>query len=296
MFQGEKIKELVELFQRRDAYLYHACQLLDFQSYLNVGGIPSRSHLESNSHPYTPFKTDQNDRANDDWDKVFANLSDFGFTFAGGYDAVPNIYGPILFQIKPEALLEATDVAICLRSAGGKGFDREREALNSISDVDRLFQHPVDEPDKRKRSYVKTRQELQKDFTPNASAPEISCTVESGKFSLEYVNLVRVEPYIIQGHHLEVKVKEIISKSGENLRVYERSKSPSYPSYTNELLKILESGVTSLQDISENSNVSEELRGWAKKVIDRGIAYQFKDSFAPYLYNGTILPIIQGKL
>lgn len=93
---------------------------------------------------------------------------------------------------------------------------------------------------------------------------------------------------------MEVKVKEIISKSGENLRVYERSKSPSY---TNELLKILESGVTSLQDISENSNVSEELRDWAKRVIDGGIAAsQFNDSFAPYLYNGTILPIIQGKL
>jgi hypothetical protein len=295
MFQGKKIKELVELFQRRDAYLYHACQLLDFQSYLNVGGIPSRSHLESNRHPYTPFKTDQDDRDNRVWDKVFANLSDFGSTFAGGYDAVPNVYGPIVFQIKPEALLEATDVAICLRSAGRKDFDREREALKSISEVDRLFKHPVDEPDKSKRSYVKTRKELEKDF-PKASAPEISCTVESGKFSLEYVKLVRVEPYIIQGHRLEVKVKEIISKIGENLRVYERSKSRSYPSYTNELLKILESGVTSLQDISENSNVSEELRHWAKRVIDGGIADQFNDSFAPYLYNGTILPIIQGKL
>ncbi|MEG4089677.1 hypothetical protein [Microcoleus sp. Pol12B4] len=292
MFQGEEIQKLVELLKERDAYLYHACQLLDFKSYLNVGGIPSRSHLESNSQPYTPFKTDQNDRANDDWDKVFANLSDFGFTFAGGYDAVPNIYGPILFQIKPEVFYEATDVAICLRSAGRNDFDREREALKSISEVDRLFKHPVDEPDKSKRSYVKTRKELEKDFT-NASAPEISCTVESGKFSLEYVKLVRVEPYIIQGHHLEVKVKEIISKSGENLRVYKRTKSSPY---TNELLKILESGVKLLQDISENSNVSEELRDWAKRVINRGIASQFNESFAPYLYNGTILPIIQGKL
>jgi len=293
MFQGEEIQKLVELLKERDAYLYHACQLLDFQSYLNVGGIPSRSHLESNSQPYTPFKTDQNDRANDDWDKVFANLSDFGFTFAGGYDAVPNIYGPILLQIKPEVFYEATDVAICLRSAGGKGFEREREALNSISDVDRLFKYPADEPDSRKRSYVKNRKELQTDFTSNASAPEISCTVESGKLSLEYVNLVRVEPYTIQGHHLEVKVKEIISKSGEKLRVYNRNKSPCY---TDELLKILESGVLSLQDLSENYNISQELRDWAKRVINRGIAYQFNNSFAPYLYHGTILPILQGQV
>ncbi|CAD0230681.1 hypothetical protein [Planktothrix agardhii] len=125
MFQGEKINELVKLLTNRGVYLYHACQLIDFQSYLKLGGIPSRSHLESNSQPYTTFKTDQNDRANDDWDKVFANLSDFGTTFAGGHGAVPNIYGPILFKIKPEVFYEATDVAICLRSAGRKGFDRE---------------------------------------------------------------------------------------------------------------------------------------------------------------------------
>jgi hypothetical protein len=128
------------------------------------GGHPSRSHLESNEKPYTPFKTDQNDRANDDWDKVFANLSDFGFTFAGGYDAVPNIYGPILFQIKPEVFYEAKDVAICLRSAGREGFDRERESLNSISDVNRLFKHPVDEPDLKKPSYVKTGRSYKKTF------------------------------------------------------------------------------------------------------------------------------------
>jgi len=291
MFQGKEIKELVDLLKNRGAYLYHACQLIDFQSYLKLGGIPSRAHLESNSQPYTPFKTDQNDRANDDWDKVFANLSDFGITFAKGRDAVPNIYGPILFKIKPEVFYEATDVAICLRSAGKKDFDREKEALKSISDVDRLFQHPVE--DSAKRSYVKNRNELQRDFTSNASAPEISCTVASGIFPLHYVDLVRVEPYLIQGQPLQVKVEEIKSNSGATFRVFQRD---SCPAYTNELLNILESGVQSLQELSENSNVSSELIGWAKRIIDRGIADQFNDSFAPYLYDGTILPIIQGKL
>jgi len=291
MFQGEEINELVKLLTNRGVYLYHACQLIDFQSYLKLGGIPSRAHLESNEKPYTKFKTDENDRANDDWDKVFANLSDFGFTFAGGYDAVPNIYGPILFQIKPEVFYEATDVAICLRSAGGKDFDREKEALKSISDVDRLFQHPVE--DSAKRSYVKNRKELQRDFTSNASAPEISCTVASGIFPLHYVDLVRVEPYIIQGQRLQDKAKKIISNNGATFCVKQRDRCPDY---TDELLKILESGVPLLKDLSEDSNVSNELRDWAKRIINRGIAYQFNDSFAPYLYHGTILPIIQGKL
>lgn len=291
MFQGEEIKELVDLLKNRGASLYHACQLIDFQSYLKLGGIPSRAHLESNSQPYTRFKTDQSDRINGDWDKVFANLSDFGITFAKGGNAVPNTYGPILFKIKPEVFDEATDVAICLHSAGGEGFDRERESLKSLSDVDRLFQHPVE--DSAKRSYVKNRKELQRDFTSNASAPEISCTVASGIFPLHYVDLVRVEPYIIQGQRLQVKVEEIKSNSGATFRVFQRD---SCPAYTNELLKILESGVPSLQHLSENSNVSPELRDWAKRIINQGIPSQFNDSFAPYLYHGTILPIIQGKL
>jgi hypothetical protein len=255
-----------------------------------VGGIPSRSHLERNSQPYTPFESDQSDHTNSVWDKVFTNLSDFGFTFAGGGPAVPNTYGPILFKIRPEALLEATDVAICLRSAGGKGFDREREALNSISDVDRLFKYPAEDSDKR--SYVKNRKELQKDFTPNASAPEISCTVVSGIFSLHHVDLVRVEPYIIQECRLRIKIEEIISKNGVTFRVFERDRCPAY---TDELVKIMERGVPSLHDLSKNSNVSQELRLWGKKVIDRELEYQF-NRFAKYLYNGTILPILQEQL
>ncbi|HZH38949.1 MAG TPA: hypothetical protein VEX17_02685 [Bacillales bacterium] len=290
MFQGEEIEKLVELLKKRRAYLYHACQLLDFQSYLNVGGIPSRSHLERNSQPYTPFETDHSDHTNSVWDKVFTNVSDFGFTFAGGGPAVPNTYGPILFKIRPEALLEATDVAICLRSAGGKGFDREREALNSISEVDRLFKYPAEDSDKR--SYVKNRKELQKDFTPNASAPEISCTVVSGIFSLHHVDLVRVEPYIIQECRLRIKIEEIISKNGVTFRVFERDRCPAY---TDELVKIMERGVPSLHDLSKNSNVSQELRLWGKKVIDRELEYQF-NRFAKYLYNGTILPILQEQL
>jgi hypothetical protein len=292
MFQGEEIQKLVELLKERDAYLYHACQLLDFKSYLNLGGIPSRSHLETKRQPYTPFKTDQRDRTNGVWDKVFANLSDFGSTFATGGPTVPNTYGPILFQIRPEALLDATDVAICLRSAGGQGFKRESEAFTSVQDVDRLFQYPIGNS---KSHYVKSRKQLQEEFTPQASAPEISCTLESGLFSLQYVKLVRVEPYLIGGEALQVKVENLKSNTGGRFQVFERELDRC-PTYTNELVNILESGVPSLYNLSDNSNVSQELRAWAKRVIDQEIAYQFNERFAPYLYHGTILPILKGQL
>ena len=63
-------------------FLYHACQLSDFASYLSLGGIPSRALLETNGLPFTPFKTDTIDQENGVWDKVFINLSDFGHFFA----------------------------------------------------------------------------------------------------------------------------------------------------------------------------------------------------------------------
>lgn len=291
MIQGEGIEELVELLEQRGVCLYHACQLVDFQSYLNLEGIPSRAHLENRGQSYTRFETDEKDRTRGVWDKVFANLSDFGFFFARGYKAVPNPFGPILFQIKPEALYDTTDVAICLRSAGRPGFDRERESLTSIQDVDCLFQYPVEDS---RRARVKTSQELQRDFTPQASAPEISCTIVSGKLPMHYVQWVRVEPFIIGGQPLRVRVEQLKLDSGERFRVFERDRADHYPPYINELIDILVKEIPSLQNLSQGTNVSQELRDWAKGVMDNNIEYQF-NRFAKYLRDGTILPILQGQ-
>ena len=40
MITGNDIQALVRLFEERGVTLYHACQLLDFQSYFELGGIP----------------------------------------------------------------------------------------------------------------------------------------------------------------------------------------------------------------------------------------------------------------
>jgi hypothetical protein len=43
-----------------------------------------------------------------------------------------NPYGPILMESEPEALLEAAEVAICLRSASGTDFDMQAGALKDV--------------------------------------------------------------------------------------------------------------------------------------------------------------------
>lgn len=285
MFRGEEIDEVIKLLEERNAFLYHACQLVDFRSYLEVGGIPSRAHLESEGQDFTPFDTDESDRNRGVWDKVFANLSDFGSTFATGHGAVPNTYGPILFQIKPKALSRATDVAICLRSAGRKNFDRETESLSSLEDVNRLFKNQVQE---QRSQYVKSKKELQEEFSERSSdisAPEISCSVEQGYLTLKYVNLVRVEPYCIQGKLLKTRVEEIKNAKDCQFRIFERDRVPSY---TQELINILtQEEMSSLSDLCQNHNLSQELRNWATEVNERKLEYQFK-RFAKYLRTGTI--------
>ena len=139
MFSGSQLEELVERLRTRHVSLYHACQYQDFISYLKLGGVPSRQRLQQAGLSTTSFTTDRVDRENGVWNKVFVNLQDFGQTFARGHVATPNPYGPLLLRLHPSALLEADDVAICLRSAGARGFNRERESLKTVTDVDRLF-------------------------------------------------------------------------------------------------------------------------------------------------------------
>jgi hypothetical protein len=71
------------------------------------------------------FDTDAQNHINGAWPKVFGNLCDFGHGFAVGHwtegkSPTPNPFGPILLVANPEILLNADDVAICLRSAGGR--------------------------------------------------------------------------------------------------------------------------------------------------------------------------------
>jgi hypothetical protein len=210
MFKGNDIEQLVKLFNDRGVVLYHACQLADFDSYLALGGVPSRALLEGNDSNFTKFASDEVDINNDVWDKVFLNLSDFGANFASPRNnstsipiCFPNPYGPILLIIKPEALLGATDVAICLRNAWAEGFSREQESLSNIRDINRIFVYPL-ETGSKINSAVKYRSSLKTEFAQEFAVgykfadPEVSCSVVSSKISLEYITSILVDHYIIR--------------------------------------------------------------------------------------------------
>ena len=293
MITGSQIQSLVDLFEKRQVFLYHACQLIDFASYLSLGGIPSRALLETNELPFTSFETDTIDQANKVWDKVFINLSDFGYFFARGGKNVPNPYGPVLFKICPSALLEASDVAVCLWSAGAKGFNREREALNTLEEIENLFLYPsnVGTP---QSTYVKYSDQLAADFgRQKAQAPEISCTMPNSLLSIEYVNFVGVDPYIINNRKLLDWVDEIKQKNLVQFSTRERSHFPerSRKDFYNQIAERIGEKIPSLCTLAHDSTCSLPLREWAEQISR--IEWQFQ-RYAKYLRDGTLKPLKAG--
>ena len=288
MFQGTRIREIVNVLDRRKAHLYHACQYADFISYLQIGGIPSRAHLEAKETEFTAFDTDDVDQENAVWDKVFLNLSDFGSTFARGQAAVPNPYGPILLRIRPSGLLNAEDVAVCLRSAGAQGFDRERESLETPAQIERLFSRPLKDG-KAERTWIKYAAQLQKDFkNPGARDPEVSCSFAAGYLSYEHVDRVSVDPYVINGTSLEQRVRQAQETVKNRPAVLKRGTTVGAERY-NELADLVRNNTRSLAN-PDRWNASDGLKQWARAVAEKGLDYQFK-RYADYLQGGTFGPL-----
>lgn len=299
MVRGQEIARLVHLFQNRHVSLFHACQLLDFQSYLKIGGIPSHACLEKAHLPFTPLETDTIDKQNAVWDKVFVNLADFGKTFAEGGKGVPNPYGPILIQLHPAALLKANDIAICLKSGGAPNFDREKEAFKSIEDIDKLFAYPA-EKGYPASCFTKFRKDLSIDFHyPGAADPEISCAVTDGFLSFQHVENIIVDPYIIREKPLLVwthlEVMPFIDRM--NLPICERtSYRPAWQKRKklyNEFASIIHTNIPSLRELSLTPQITSEIRMLADTLINLSLEYQFR-RFAKYLAYGT-LKYLQDK-
>lgn len=147
MFRGSnQLDQVVSLLEERDVCLWHACQLREFNAYMDLGGIASRSLLEQAGVDFTRRPSDAADRAHRVWDKVFVNLNDIGAVFAHGGEASPNVYGPIVLQVRPAALRRAEDVAVTLQSSGSANYDRSAESLATIEDLRRVFLHPATAP------------------------------------------------------------------------------------------------------------------------------------------------------
>lgn len=287
MIKENAIPELITLFRNRGVSLYHACQLKDFKSYLRLGGIPSRALLELNHLPFTKFKSDPTDKQNGTWNNVFLNLSDFGNFFHNGTNSTPNTYGPILIKVDPECMENARDIALCLRSAGKKNFNRTQEALSSVKDADLIFEYPISE--KTKASWIKKASELKSSFAHNPNiivegSPEMSCTIEGELIRIDYFTEIIVDPVHVGKTGLVSIVKDAVKQSHEDYSsIIQRSHVDNKYS---ELLEAVTVGVSTLKEIQSN-NFSQTLKLWARNCETNGLDWQF-GNFSEYLRLGTI--------
>lgn len=287
MFLGSDIEALVKLFQRRSVLLYHSCQFIDFQSYVRLGGIPSRKLLSDCNLPFTEFATDGNDQENNVWDKVFLNPLDFGEIFAFGNPGLPTVYGPIAFAVCPEALLAATDAAICLATAGLDGFNRERESLQTVDDVTRIFAHG-ELTTYPQCAEIKRLDALGKVFDKKKpNYPEISCSFKELLIPMNQVSHVLIDPYVFQSMSLIDIVAEWLETQGVKLvlkvRGYQKDRGELY----NELASILSDGIISLQDLRRLPQASNRLKEWVNNIQGKNASKQWP-RYACYFYKGTL--------
>lgn len=295
MFEGQEILELVKLFDKRHVKLYHSVQYLDFISYLRLGGIPSRSLMDDQNLPMTALASDKNDRINKMWDKVFLNPLDFGKIYNSG-NGVPTVYGPITLVFKPQALFSAKSVAICLRSAGSFGFNREKESLKSVEEVNRIFAYKFsDDPKfKNKNSSIKFSKELKEEFKMNyVSYPEISLDIEGGllKFSCQLTEII-VDPYLFNGIALIYKVSQKTQQYKLKSNLKKRLLNDIPGKILPEILTLLLKGLPTVDELMGLEDVSSDFKKWVCRLDELKLGQQWL-CYAQYLRSGTLIPFLK---
>jgi hypothetical protein len=280
LISGHGLSEVMAELHRRNAKLYHACQLKDLRSDLELGGVPSRNLLASNDLPYTPFDTDDGDQRKGVWNLVFFNLSDFGFWFASGKNNLPNPYGPILLCFDPSLIERADDISITLRSAGANDFDREAEGI-SAEDVPRLFTDS-------EGSYVRFDEDLRREFgNQKAKSPEMSCSFDAELAVSDYLCYIRVDPYSFDTGHLPQTVRDMLGQYGLSCQVFGREcpgdDTSKYRVLWEAITRSASSGGDVLAIIAEDPLMST----WAEHIRSQDLCYQFR-RYAKYLLDGTV--------
>lgn len=276
-----EIESIIKILEKRNAKLYHACQLKDFRSYVELGGVPSRAKLQSSGLDFTKFDTDSIDKHNNVWDKVFGNFSDFGRNFAReNTKSQPNPYGPIQIVFNARALYAATDLSITLRSAGAKDFNRDQECLQSAQQFNLIFQHTdIDNTPDTQKNYIAFADTLNQRFNrKNCTSPEFNCTIENQILSFQNAAYIIVDSCIYKEKELIREVEQIAPKNCVN-RTYQ---SEHKKSLIQELSALSATNDCTKQLLINGSFATRELKYWVNNCDE----FHY-NRFIRYLTDGT---------
>lgn len=271
----EKVKLSLE---KRSAKLFHACQLQDFRSYVELGGIPSRNKLANSKLDYTEFDTDKIDQAHDLWDKVFGNFSDFGSSFAKDTsNSFPNPYGPIQIVLNPSALDDMDDLAISLRSAGASDFDRAEECLTTAAQFNDIYvnSEPAGHYSDR---FISFKDSLNSRFgRTNCTSPEFNCSIADEVISFDHCAYIIVDRCVYKGGQLIDEVSKVSPRKAI-LRDYQGKRAD----LIDELSRLTAEHDCTYRFVMSTSHASSDL----KNLVGNMNEFHF-NRFARYLGFGT---------
>jgi hypothetical protein len=293
MFKGDEIQSVITLFEKRRVTLYHACHLIDLESYFELGGIPSRNLLRTENLSFESLGLDQTEPDDWMWDKVPLQLIDFGNQFAREPNNLPNPYGPILLEIDPAALMEAKEVAICLRTGRPDDYRKNNLSTLNLEETEHIFRYTLDAPFPEK-TYFKPAEEMAKAFGANQSIPEIHCLFEPEKLPFKYVTQMLVDNYRIINSYLREWAFMTQQHYHNRIPIMQR-----YCPYdiggklTNAIAKLLTEASPSLEDLAQSEN--DVVQPWAKFLLENGWEEKYTQ-FATGLRQGTILPVKEQQL
>ncbi|MEE4708846.1 hypothetical protein V2K55_24450 [Pseudomonas alliivorans] len=277
-----EIEEIVKSLERRNALLYHACQLKDFRSYIQLGGVPSRNKLLTSKLDFTVFDTDKVDKKNDVWDKVFGNFSDFGREFTKETsNSQPNPYGPIQIVFKPNALRSTFDLSVSLRSAGARDFDRNKESIKNSQEFNMIFQYidPEQAPGASQKKNIAFANELNARFNRNnCFSPEFNCAAVNEILSFDDVIYIVVDACQYKGQDLFDEINALTNK-----KVFARDYlCQKKKAIITELSMLSATRNCTKQALLSGDFASEKLKEWVRARND----FHY-DRFITYLTNGT---------
>jgi hypothetical protein len=289
VFDESKIPDAVRLLERREASLWHACQLIDLAAYLRLGGIGSRAALERAGHGFTSLLSDAPDRHGGQWERVVCSLDDVGHGFAAGWAATPNVFGPITLQLAPSVMTDATEAAFCLRSSTSPGFDPTTDALSDVSLVDELFWHQADAGFPRS-TWLRFGDHLPQAYgLRDASAVEVLLTpARAVGLDLRHVVAVWIDPVHVRDLQLIDVVSGLCDELGVALRIRRRTMiDPGRREVWADIVTFLRDGEKPLVQVLNRADASAAFRTWAAEMQANGRSWIW-ERFARHLVQGTL--------
>ncbi|MFZ2039964.1 MAG: hypothetical protein WAV08_04675 [Desulfobacterales bacterium] len=293
MFSKDAIHATVELFSARGVMLYYACQLSQFEAYLRVGSLTSDAHLQQAGFGAEAESGGSGTASVTAPRSICLHLTDPGVPFARDLHALPALGGPIVFQLKPTALANAAELAICLKSRDAAGFDPGRHTLAAPGDVAHLFKYTAEAPLPEK-SFLKSASEIRAAFNcEDAAEPRIYCTPAAGGVPFGAIASVWVDNYLIEKRQLRDWVHAIQAYYDYRFSIQRRySPADIGGLLANGIVACLLAGVPTLTDVAREA--SPLLRKWAAELAEKGLEQDF-ETFARSFREETILPIVTGR-